>query len=310
MINNIQPITNQQCNNNINTKKKNIIPSLYIGSAITLGTVGGIVGHNKSILKKNLVKSDKLMALNDSYNAHELTKESHDLREQIMLQVSDLCWRKKENKPTDMPNNVMLVSNDEKYAEHVSDWIAKKGNVTYKKTDMRKEDLLEVLEKAEKEHKKGDWTLLYVKNMSEAINPEKSDDSIIESMKDIMSSSVDDFHTTLIFTTKDPTKLDHIALQPHRVGAKFNLNTVKENDFFAEEKQVQIANKMKKEINKLKKLSIAKFAAIGTGIGLISGFIINKVINKNDKQKNDTKLLSDKNTSKTETQANNTQLTI
>ena len=74
------------------------------------------------------------------------------------------------------------------------------------------------LEQAEDDYQNtGDWNLIAVKGMDNLIDHNKSEDWVVESMKDIMSATAEDYHSTLIFSSTHPETLDSIALQPHRV---------------------------------------------------------------------------------------------
>jgi len=136
----------------------------------------------------------------------------------IKPELLDLLQRKREGRPTAMPNNVMFYSKEDVINNDLINWTKENANANVKTVDLKEDDLLEVLEKAEKDYKEtGDWNLIHAKNMEDLINPEKSDNTTIETMKDIMGAVAEDYHSTIIFSTKNPEKLDYIALQPHRV---------------------------------------------------------------------------------------------
>jgi len=126
------------------------------------------------------------------------------------------------------------------------------------------------LEKAEKNFKKtGNRTLIHVENFDKLLNLETSRPQIIAGLKDIMCSTSNDYHSTLIFSTKDPLRLDPIALQPHRINTKID---VKISPSALE--KLKSANRNFIEINeKLKTLSKTKIA-IGAVIGLVGGSIL------------------------------------
>ena len=126
--------------------------------------------------------------------------------------------------------------------------------------------------------------------MDDLLDRSKSGNDIIESMKDLMSCSAEDYHTTVLFITDKPEKLDEIALQPHRVTAQYDLRKINESDFF----QFQISDREYKKYNKLKDcLAKDKFGifakpmtlgAIAGGIvGAASFFIYRSIKNANNK---------------------------
>ncbi|GEM_PF-3618630 len=147
----------------------------------------------------------------------------------IKPKLLDLIQRKREGRPTAMPNNVMFYSKDKAVNDNLINWTKENANANVKTVDLNKDDLLDVLEKAEDDYQKtGDWNLIHAKNMEDYINPKKVDRATIEAMKDFMSATADDYHTTLMFSTNNPEELDYIALQPHRVK-NFDFSGVKSN---------------------------------------------------------------------------------
>lgn len=129
----------------------------------------------------------------------------------------DLVQLEKEGKGAEIPNCIMLEGKDEKLNKELIEWTAKNSNcdfVEIKHTD----SLLNCLEKAEENYQNnGDRTLIHVDGFEKLINPKLSPPHNIASCKDIMSAASEDYHSTIIFSAKNPEQLDQIALQPHRV---------------------------------------------------------------------------------------------
>ena len=124
-----------------------------------------------------------------------------------------------------MPNCVMFSNSNGAINTNLIHWIEERVNSNY--TTVDNEKLLEELEKAEENYQKtGDWNILYLYEMDRMINPEIAENWQIENMKGIMSNCAEDYHTTLIFKTRTPEKLDPIALQPHRV-TKIDMSKIK-----------------------------------------------------------------------------------
>ena len=94
-----------------------------------------------------------------------------------------------------------------------------KENATCKVVTIDDEaDIVEYLEKAEDNYQdNGERTLLHIKNFDSLINPELSSEETIASMKSIMGACARRYHTTILFSSQNPEKLDEIAMGPHRV---------------------------------------------------------------------------------------------
>ncbi len=251
---------------------------VYAGAAVAGGIVGSTIGY--SAYSK---KAGKLSELKDSFEKTKPTEESVKLRENISSDLCDLIRRTNEGNTVSMPNSILLVTENNNYAKNVSDWIANKSNANYIKIDTQTEELLDALELAEDNHKNGNWTIIHAENLDKYINKQQQDKSVVESVKDILSASAEDYHSTIIFSTKNPKELDEIALQPHRVKSIFYLDTVPEKDFFAPENMAKMDKEIKtmeKSLSKTKILS--KFGVVGAIIGLAGGVILNQIIRSKD----------------------------
>lgn len=154
----------------------------------------------------------------EATNEVEYIKKLNEVKEkQIYPMFIDLIQREKEGKPSDVPNCVMISCGNEKVNKELVDWTVKNTNARFVNITTN-DDILEHLELAEKKFQEtGDWNLIHIKNGDKLINPKYTEFSDIESMKDIMSSTVEDYHTTLLFDSTKTNELDSIAMQPHRV---------------------------------------------------------------------------------------------
>lgn len=258
---------------------------LSYSGILPLGVAGGVLANRKinNTIKK-LTKSNNNIA--DKYFE---TKESQ-FRDKVLSTFSDLVLNEKEGLPMDMPNCLMVTGDDPKYCERMINWIGKTSNAEYKTIKVG-DDVLMHLELAEENYKKtGNRTLLYVKNFEHLINHSQAQDWQVEAAKDIMSAAAEDYHSTIIFQSQDPSKLDSIALQPHRVRKKFSLNEIKEADFFETDSKINLFNKQAiklKELPKTKNKKIVQAVFIGVLSGAAVGVLINyakdKLFNKSKK---------------------------
>lgn len=62
----------------------------------------------------------------------------------------------------------------------------------------------------------GNRTILYIEGFEQLLNHSLTEESVIESLKSILSNCSDNYHCTILFETTNPTKLDKVALEPHR----------------------------------------------------------------------------------------------
>lgn len=156
-----------------------------------------------------------------------ISKMDEFKEKKIQREILEPIQRKRENRPTVLPNTVMFSSKDSEVNESLINWTKDNANANIITIDAKKTDLIEVLDKAEEQYRAtGDWNLIHAQNMDELINPKLSSQTTIESMKDIMCATSNDYHSTILFSATDPSKLDSIALQPHRVK-KFDMSDLK-----------------------------------------------------------------------------------
>ena len=237
------------------------------------GFVGGKVA-NKQYQKNKQALSDLV-----SKQGHEpLDNKCFNFRDRVMATFSDLVLNEKEGHPVDMPNCLLVVGDDPKYCERIIDWIGKTSNADYK-TIKNGDNILAHLEQYEENYQKTkNRTLLHVKDMESLIDHHKSEDWVVESMKDIMSAAAEDYHTTIIFQTQDPSKLDSIALQPHRVRKKFNINDIPEKKLLETDREI---NEYAKNLAKLENFPKTKNKKIltGVGIGMLVGTAVATAVN-------------------------------
>ena len=268
-----QPQQTQQPQVKNKTRDKSLTYLSYGVLVPASGFVGGKVA-NKQYQKNKQALSDLV-----TKQRHEpLDDKCFNFRDKVMATFSDLVLNEKEGHPVDMPNCLLVVGDDPKYCERMIDWIGKTSNADYK-TIKNGDDILSHLEQYEENYQKTkNRTLLHVKDMESLIDHHKSEDWVVESMKDIMSAAAEDYHTTIIFQTQDPSKLDSIALQPHRVRKKFNINDIPEKKLLETDREI---NEYAKNLAKLENFPKTKNKKIltGVGIGILVGSAVATAVN-------------------------------
>ncbi len=257
-------ITN--ANNFKNTDKQNKKFN-YIDISI-IGTTTGIGGFSR--YKQTNKKLDTLRNEVESFKEcwKKEKTEVRKLKDWIeSALLPDFIHREKAGLLSDIPNCIMITGGDEKYQKEVIQWIADKSPCRHVVTEYNK-NFLAILEKQESTYKipGADYTLMYIKDMDKLINPKYTEFADIEAMKDIMSSTVEDYHTTIIFNTKNPEELDSIALQPHRVRSA-KLDVPRDDFFFVEDCQ----KRLKAIAIEAKKISMTKNIICGSLVGALVG---------------------------------------
>ncbi len=98
-------------------------------------------------------------------------------------------------------------------------------NPSIEAKDKLKSKILKMLEEGEENYQKtGRSTVLHVKSMETLIDGTINTQSEIADLKDIMSDTYYDFHTTMAFVNTNPAKSDPATIMPHRVTYQFNLD--------------------------------------------------------------------------------------
>ena len=188
-------------------------------------------------------------------------------------------------------NCLLFVGKDENKTKDAIDWFMKTAKQNNHNIDLFAEDFdfVEYLEQAEEQFQKtGKWNLIYAKNMDKTINPSEVEPAVIASMKSIMCATEKDFHTTLLFQTKDAAKLDDIATESNRIDGMYDIDSMVNFDKFKNlyKKYFKQQDCIEK-IEKSKMPFILKGAGIGIAVGaIITGIVLilkNKLNNKNIK---------------------------
>lgn len=280
----IEPVT-QKMNTNYKTPKRS-------KSKTTEATVGGaLLGAGAQFVHGFKEYTDRVNELDDKCKLYEMIKEKpeiFELRQNMLAKVSDRGLRYALGMPVAPNKTVMFVSNSEPFAKNVIKWLMGQSGGNYKEIDMDKDDLLDVLESNEKNRNPKKWDFVYAKNMEKYIDHSQVDKATVEAMKDFMSATAEDYHTTLLFVTDNPKKLDYIALQPHRVSERFDLRGIKEEDFFNFKVSEPLADEIQKSAKQLKKdrgkifaKPMAIGAAVAGAVGACVSYLYGRIKNEN-----------------------------
>lgn len=280
----IEPVT-QKMNTNYQTPKQT--RNKHAEAAVG----GALLGAGTQLIHGFKNYKDKVNELDEKCKLYHMVKEKpeiFELRQNMLAKVSDRGLRYALGKPVAQNKTVMFVSDSKPFAKRVIKWLMSESCGNYQEIDMDKDELLDVLESNEKNRKPRKWNYVYAKNMEKYIDHSKVDNATVEAMKDFMSATADDYHTTLLFVTDNPDKLDYIALQPHRVSERFDLRGIKEEDFFKFKVSEPLADEIQQSVKELKHGKIKMFAkpmaigaAVAGAVGACASYLYGRIKNAN-----------------------------
>lgn len=155
----------------------------------------------------------------------KLEAKKENVKDEIQRKFIDLIELDQKKKfVKEFPNCLMLTGEHTPLMQNIIDWTGENTDCNYVKVpyiinnDDHQEAIGEALENAEKNYEQtGKRSLIYVNGLEKLINPKLNEDENIDCMKNLMNKASTNFHSTLIFTAKDPSKLDNIAIAEHRV---------------------------------------------------------------------------------------------
>lgn len=149
-----------------------------------------------------------------------LEKLNHVKEGELYQKLIGKIQAKREGRNVEVPNCIMLSNKNDEINKELINWCMNRVNGNSVEVDIFDDDFdfVEYLENLEERYKKTkDWNLVYVKNMDKAINPNIVNPAVIASMKAIMCSTAEDYHSTLIFSSTNPNELDDTAIESNRV---------------------------------------------------------------------------------------------
>src|SRR5574344_91522 len=132
-----------------------------------------------------------------------------------------------------VPGGILIESDSNDISKTLFKWIIQKTNSNYAVLDpasfKNKAKLLKkiraIAEKSQKEfdkYKKRSFT--FIENIESCGIPKAENYPIIGALKDFLDNCSNDFHNTIVVSTKDPTKLDQIVSADHRFQVKVKLD--------------------------------------------------------------------------------------
>ncbi len=189
---------------------------------------------NKYNQKQHNVAFGKNASSGLSEDSFKILNEEKKLFENILLEFSDRINLEKENNNIKIPNCIMFETKNESSELLPVSWLKKTADCNFiTLTDRNNDDLADALWEELKKSKNifeqtKRRTIIHVEGFDKLITPDKNTLENIDSIKDIMNRTSKDFGATIVFSTKDASKLTPEAIQPHRV-TKIIVNSHKAN---------------------------------------------------------------------------------
>ena len=131
----------------------------------------------------------------------------------------------KKNSNIFIPNCIMLYGDNTSLMKDIIFDVKNMAKANFvevksqRSNDNMQEELFEQLEQAEDHYQKTkERSIIFVNGMDKLLNPKLNSQENIACMKDFMSSANEDYHSTIIFYSRQPEKLDAGTLMSHRVN--------------------------------------------------------------------------------------------
>jgi len=185
-----------------------------------------------------------------------LENEKQAIKDQLYKKFVDLTDLELKGNKVKMPNCIMLVGKSDDVPTELINWTKENADCNFVKVANEDKELLQdqlwdkLNEAKENFTKTKKRTLIHVEGFDSLINPTMNTFENIDGMKDIMQRCASDFGSTIIFKTKDPSKLNNEAIQPHRVNAWIDVR-IKSVEELANEAPQQLIKKTEAIVKRL-----------------------------------------------------------
>ncbi|MDD3436976.1 MAG: hypothetical protein PHC64_07495 [Candidatus Gastranaerophilales bacterium] len=147
----------------------------------------------------------------------------------LLVEFSDRVEIESKGLNVEIPNCIMLIDKSAGTSENFIDWLGESSDCNFVKladadNDTLQRGLWDTLVKAgEIFEATKRRTLIHVEGFDRLITAATNAPESIAALKEVMCCCAQDFGSTIIFKTKDPSKLVVETIQPHRVTAKIDI---------------------------------------------------------------------------------------
>lgn len=188
---------------------------------------------NKAIKEKNnyLDRKNKLLEKKRACEIEKL-EAKHRIREDFLDKLS---VEKKGYEITDKElNGVLITGKSKETRDEMVNWIIRESGVYNEKVVFDKnkplESMKQISEKARNAEAifpvKNIRTIVYVENLDDFLADQSSENrKRIAMWNDFAAEVSEQYHTTILFQSDKPEKLEAASVAPHRVGLEVNLNS-------------------------------------------------------------------------------------
>lgn len=189
------------------------------------GEITQILAHQLELQDKRAERKYK-----QTMKQKALVEKMEAARNTITAELLHLIEISRSGAPAKMPNCVMLVGENPYIMRELIDWTGHQADANYvivpnqlDNNDLQ-EDLFKELEEAEENYQKtGKRSVIFVENMDKLLKPEINGKDGVAIMKNLMNIANKNYHSTIMFYTKDPSKLDPGTTVSHRVGLRVDV---------------------------------------------------------------------------------------
>ncbi len=215
--------------NNIISRNRDRKRELYCANFALMEDRKKLIKDIDFAIKGNTQSSETAYEQAKRIQTRETKEEA--VKSQIQTKFLEFIKMDQDGKPvSEFPNCIMLVGKNIPYMQTLIDWTAENADCNYVKIPYNmdnsalQETLGEKLDEAEENyHNTGTRTIIYVNGMEKLLSPTKNTDGNIACMKEMMNTADKNYHSTIIFTAKDPSKLDPGTMVSHRVGLSIDV---------------------------------------------------------------------------------------
>ena len=180
------------------------------------------------------IKEDKIVTINH----FAIEREKEPIKEELQRSLLYPLYMYERNSQTVIPNCVMLYGENPVVMQDLISWVGDVSTANYMEVSSQKdigkmqENILDALDLAEEKYDEtGKRSIIFVNGMERLLNKKYNSQANIACLKDIMCNASEDYHSTIMFFAKDPSKLDEGALASHRVELKIEVPIVYGYDY-------------------------------------------------------------------------------
>lgn len=187
---------------------------------------------NKAIKEKNnyLDRKNKLLEKKREIKSEEIKAKSR-IRKDFL---DTLSVEKQGHKITESElNGIMITGKSKKAREEMVNWVIRESGVYNEKVKFDKnkplESMQQILEKARQAEAvfptRNIRTIVYVENLDDFLADQSSENlDKISMWNKFAENASEQFHTTILFQSDKPEKLEAASIAPHRVSIEVELN--------------------------------------------------------------------------------------